>query len=358
MIPRLQLRLPGTARMEIPVTCEGPNNPKNTNSFITQGDLIDISAASGCDLISTVCTPPTICQFTKDPAVQRDCVAHPERYAVIPFNGDYSIVRSDLLGADIADKASVKWAVCCGCGESAPNLPGPVKTTVPSHGGPTPTQLCGPPVTEQAQIDRLKDIRKLYVDQLRKLWPEFQEHLNETKDNVEAYRAAIGACAIEEIGQELLTFYVGQNGGKAGEATTKFIGVTQKLMDGDWSFLLPKSAPGTEEEGKLYDLEQAWDIIRNALSGMGAGSPEGMREKIEDCPALPDKLREGALKFVDNMQGYLEMMPELQHLVTLVRQTDLESWNWQYRYYLGCVQYQECKGLDPSTCPMPPEAPR
>src|SRR5439155_19076311 len=74
MIPRLQLRLPGTARMEVPVTCEGPNHPKNTNSFITQGDLIDISAASGCDLISTVCTPPTICQFTKDPAVQRGCV--------------------------------------------------------------------------------------------------------------------------------------------------------------------------------------------------------------------------------------------------------------------------------------------
>src|SRR5204863_5996334 len=111
-----------------------------------------------------------------------------------------------LPGANVAEHASVKWAVCCGCGESAPNLPGPQKTTLPSNEGPTPTQdACGPPVNEQAQIDRLSAIRQQYVDQLKSLWPEFEEHLNETKDNVEAYRAAIGACGIEEIGQEVLT---------------------------------------------------------------------------------------------------------------------------------------------------------
>jgi hypothetical protein len=126
-------------------------------------------------------------------------------------------------------------------------------------------------------------------------------------------------------------------------------------MDGDWSFLLPKNAPGTEEEGKVYDLEAAWDIIRSAQSGNGTVTPEGMREKIEECAALPTNLREGALTFIDSTEAYLEMMPRLRTLVNSVRQIDLLTYDWQLRYYPQCVQYRECKGLDTSTCSKPPE---
>jgi hypothetical protein len=362
LAPSLVFQLQDAVELDVPITFKnlptglGGQETTDTIPFVAQGqDTQIIVDQPGCGNPPQIgCVGPTLCWAGQYPSVAKDCIANPERYAVIPFAGG----TARELSSDEADAhdglkyEAVKWAVCCGCGEGAPTVPGQAQTPGPQSGGPTPTpDLCPAPLEAQSQIATLALRRQQIVDEIKSQWSQFQDYRNEAQDNVEAYRAAIGFCAIEEIGQEMLTFEVGENGGKAGAATTKIIGIAQKLMDGDWSILLPKN----EEPGEEYDVEQAWDVIRNILSGAGAGSPEGMREKLEECDLLPADLRAGALKFVDSTQAYLEMMPALRTLVNDVRQLDIVSYDWQLKYYPQCVQYQECKGLDPSTCPLPPE---
>jgi hypothetical protein len=56
-----------------------------------------------------------------DPSAMRECIAHPEKYAVIPFSG------SGTHSGEFEDSPTVqvKWEVCCGCGTRPEAGPAP-----------------------------------------------------------------------------------------------------------------------------------------------------------------------------------------------------------------------------------------
>jgi hypothetical protein len=289
------------------------------------------------------CVTPTACEGSKDSAVQAECKQHPERYAVIPFTGEQTL---SMPTTDVLTNQSVKWAVCCGCGDAAPTTPQPQP---PSRPAPTATpNLCQAPTGEQAQLDRLQHLRDDYVKELGKKWTPFKEQMDEAEANIEAYRSTIATCAIADVGKELVNYYAGEKGGEAGEAMVKLIDIMEKLSEGDVSVVLPDNEAW------------AWTTIQTVISGLGAGSPEAMREKINECSIsdfIPSNLRDGALKFVNSTEAQMEMLPEIRLLVGRIHQTELEYWTWQNNYYKACVDFQECKGQDTSICPKPPAAP-
>jgi hypothetical protein len=65
------------------------------------------------------CVAPGACYRAED-ALRRDCVLHPDRYAVIPFEGSETRrLMPGVAGLNSGEFKDVttRWRVCCGCGE-------------------------------------------------------------------------------------------------------------------------------------------------------------------------------------------------------------------------------------------------
>jgi len=73
---------------------------------------------------NSFCTNAGYCSLghtIADPSAMRECIAHPEKYAVIPFSG------SGTHSGEFEDSPTVqvKWEVCCGCGTRPEAGPAP-----------------------------------------------------------------------------------------------------------------------------------------------------------------------------------------------------------------------------------------
>ena len=64
--------------------------------------------------VHSACVAPTVCVEAPDDQ-RRDCILHPDRYAVIPFSGSGRVGDASPGGTDVTTDR--KWEVCCGCGE-------------------------------------------------------------------------------------------------------------------------------------------------------------------------------------------------------------------------------------------------
>jgi hypothetical protein len=112
-------------RVETPVRCFEPSGG-GTGSW-TLPVIGEVTTFGRGDCGSELaCVAPTLCVRAEGDQ-QRDCMTHPDRYAVIPFAGDQSVVY-DTGGIEllrIVKTQRFRWNVCCGCGEAPACAPRP-----------------------------------------------------------------------------------------------------------------------------------------------------------------------------------------------------------------------------------------
>ncbi len=226
----------------------------------------------------------------------------------------------------------VSWSLCREGDACPPPAPLP-----PAGDEPEP-EPCGDLAAERALVDVLWDQRQSYAADLEAEWHALELAHGEMLDNVEAYRAAIGACAIWDIVSETLE----SASGWAGEFTE----FGTKVLSGDLSAFVG------EEPWKSL-AERAWDVFPRESTWAGL-----MRDRVSGCSApIPPDLRAAALRFVDSWERVRELMPSVQEKLNRIRDQDLRYWEKWQRFYQTCLRWAACKGLPPSSCPQPPEQP-
>lgn len=226
----------------------------------------------------------------------------------------------------------VSWSVCR---EGAACPPPP---PLPAGGPPPDADPCGDLARDRAQVDVLWDQRQAFATDLEAEWHRLEQAQGAMLDDVEAYRAAIDACAIWDIVGEALESW-GDWGGEFPEFVTK-------VLSGDLSAFV-----GDDTWGPL--AERAWAAFPRESTWAG-----NMHDHISGCGApIPPDLRAAAHRFVDNWERVRGLMPSVQEKLNRIRNQDLRYWEEWHRFYQTCLQWAACKGVPPTECPRPPEQP-
>ncbi len=290
----------------------------------------------------------TRCAEPLGEALRRECITHPERSAVIPFSGEVTW-RSPTETFDGPVRTDYRWEICCGCGERPAGAP-PESSRTP----------CPDFSQYEAQADlRLRQGQALR-NQLHTEWSEFQSSWHQAAQLRSDYDLVIRSCALWEIGEKLVDF-VASGGGEAAASFTALAGIVNKIAQGDPSWVL---AFAGSPEG--VSIQGMFDTINSTVSGIEsvgkAGTIEGMQEKLQECAGtglIADAVWQGAQDYLHNLKAALDMLPAIQHLVTTIRDTDLDYWTWRNRLYQACLDSAACRGEPPSVCDQfkPPDAP-
>ena len=233
----------------------------------------------------------------------------------------------------------VAWSICR-AGVQCPPLPAPAGGgALPPPPPPPPEEdSCGDLAQERALVDLLWAQRQAYAADLETEWHALESAQAEMLDGVEAYRAAIDACAIWDIVSETLE----SAAGAAGEFTE----FGTKVLSGDLSAFV-----GDDFWGPL--AERAWDAFPRESTWAG-----NMHDRISGCGApIPPDLRAAAHRFVDNWERVRGLMPSVQEKLNRIRDQDLRYWEKWQRFYQTCLRWAACKGVPASDCPRPPEQP-
>lgn len=229
---------------------------------------------------------------------------------------------------------SAEWRICRE-GTNCPPPPEPGAPEAPSSPSPDP---CGDLARARSLVDVLWDQRQAYAGELEAEWNALEQAHGEMLDNVEAYRAAIAACAIWDIVSETLE----SASGWAGEFTE----FGTKVLSGDLSAFV-----GDEPWKSLS--ERAWDVFPRQSTWAGL-----MHDRVTGCSApISHEMRTAALRFVDSWERVRGLMPGVQQKLNRIRTQDQKYWDQWNTYYRDCLRYAECKGLPASSCPQPPSTP-
>lgn len=262
-----------------------------------------------------------------DPREPRTALEDPEARGLVQgrMQGSYAV-------SDGFSDLTVSWMLCREGDACPPPPPGPSASPTPS---PDP---CGSLGQARSLVDVLWEQRQAYAGELEAEWNALEQAHGEMLDNVEAYRAAIDACAIWDIVSETLE----SASGWAGEFTE----FGTKVLSGDLSAFVG------EEPWKSLS-ERAWDVFPRQSTWAGL-----MHDRITGCSApISHDLRTAALRFVDSWERVRGLMPAVQQKLNRIRTQDQKYWDQWNTYYRDCLEYARCKGLPPSTCPPPPASP-
>ncbi len=298
-----------------------------------------------------LCVAPTACE----PGASDPCAAHPDRYAVLPFEG-----KARIGGDGLTEEVS--WRVCCGCGDrDAP----PDMSRDP----------CGDLEQYRAQVERAAAEAEALRKQHDSLLESFEQHQELARGYSSNYELYFRRCGQWDKAMELVALIAGGSGApKAAQAFVAWFGIMEKVSEGDPSVILAilgqafegvDAAEGVLDlPGALSDMsyEDLWDEISELRSAMERDdSIESIRQEIKDCsgtPIVSDAVYQDALKFVAEMEAMLELQPQINSLAVKIGQAHVQHWEWQWDLYNACLQWAACKGIDPSTCGPPPAAPR
>jgi hypothetical protein len=300
------------------------------------------------------CVAPTACW---DPATAtEDCFIHPERVAVIPFEG--SLVDGpdrEARGLCVTPGASqVRWRVCCGCAET-----GPPPEFAP-RGDP-----CGPPDPQQALLDTALRQQREILRPLGELLREQQRIQQQASQWQGDFDHATRDCQLWSVARTLVGLLA--SGGAPGigtgalrgaqpvEATKQFwnfLAMVEKVNAGDPTWLLPN-----HEFGDWASVEDAWDGFMVGYGALGPSSPESLRQGLQQCgaPTL-EAVLDGAYEYLRLM----EQLPALGERMNLIlndsRAKDHEIFNLWQNWQRACREYESCRGGDPSRCEEPPQS--
>jgi hypothetical protein len=251
------------------------------------------------------------------------------------------IAGGDQAGSDVR---KLEWDICRlgskGC--QPPDFP----------------QSCRPGASNTAGCEAQ---REQLVEELKKKWGEYQEHLAQANENRAAYQKVVAACAAGDIAMKVATYIVGpiekeenlknisKEANETREALKIVAEVTQKMINGE----NPLTIAHSEELGlrDLATLQGALEAIGEAGSLFHNITPEGMREHLEECSTpIPDSTYQDALSYISNLEAMMELAPEIQTLVNNIRQLDIQCQDEQWQAYKGCVEDARCHQQDPSGC--------
>jgi hypothetical protein len=322
-----------------PITCSGRGS-----SYVAGRWVLPIGGAIFPGAIADVGTHPvagTACHAARDPALQRDCYVHPERYAVIPFRGEQSW-HVQHPAQETFVEGQTRWEVCCGCGRPSgppppPPEPRPSPRASPRPPGSSPDP-CGSLAQSKSLVDTLWAQRQSHKPALERAMRELQSAHDEMMFNLPAWKTANPLCAIGDIVQTVLT----EAAGDFGEA----LDLVAQIAEGDLSYLIESD-----------EISAALEVFAAGREAGGAASASNMRDRIAGCSVLSDPLRAGANAFVDNYERVLRLMPQVQEQVNWFRTQDQKYWDQWNTYYQECVRYARCKGLPQPPCPAPPATP-
>jgi hypothetical protein len=322
----------------VPLTCTGAGS-----TFAGGEWRLPVNGAIFPGAVPDVGTHPSSagpCHAPQGAERQRECYTRPDRYAVIPFRGSESWHRQAPAQARFVE-GSTLWNVCCGCGRPDGPPPGGDRDPSPRPPRPSPSPSfdpCGSLAQSRSLVDTVWAQRQSQTATLERDMRDLQDAYDEMLFNLEAWRAAIGFCAIADVVQTVLT----EASGKFGEV----LDLAAQIADGDLSYL-------NDSDG----LSAALEVLDGVTAVTGAGNPSNMRDRIAGCAALPPNLRAAANTFVDNYAKVLRLMPQVQQQVNWFRTQDQKYWDQWQKYYRDCQAYARCKGLPAPPCPRPPESP-
>ncbi len=225
--------------------------------------------------------------------------------------------------------ASIKQGSCSGMGSGA----------------------CKEPELEKAQKERLEKEYQKLRDQLRVLWQRFRAHETLANSNISKYRQYIAVCAIYDIAIKLLEYVIGEGQSKD---LVKLKDIIEKYSNGDILTI-----PLLYETSNEIELDDVFEAVYNGISALGAGNPQNVLVKINDCigKVASDTLYRGAMAFIDNWEAALKLLPQIEQLMKKMEDVAEEHWSWQHKEYKACVEYQTCLGNDGASCPKPPAKP-
>lgn len=209
-------------------------------------------------------------------------------------------------------------------------------------------------------LDNCTQERNAKVDELKKTWDEYQQHVAAMQENQGAYRAAVAACAAWGATQKILLYAVGAAPVEGGvdaktaseikefrEALELFADISGKIISGE----NPLTIPDQKGLENLAALQWAGETVAQLLSMTKAANPEAMQEHLQECGApLSDATYGAAVKYVKNLEEALDLLPEIQTQVNDIRQKDFECQDAQWKAYEACIECARSQGGDESGC--------
>lgn len=231
----------------------------------------------------------------------------------------------------------VSWAIC----REGENCPSPDR--VGGEVAPDNKDDCGDLARERSLVDVIWEQRKADAAALEIEWNRLQEAHREMKDNIEAYRSAIGICAIQDVIGEVLGTFVPD-----GVPQIEFVNFVTSVLGGDIGWSLAPEPWGT--------LAQRLSAAYPSKGGYAAF----MRGRLDECSSLlvNAKHKAAAYRFVDQWERVRQLMPAVQEKINRVRTRDQDYWDRWNKYHKICVAYAQCKKIPPQDCPEPPAEPR
>ena len=355
-----------------PLTCVdlGPGGGQGTSewSLPVIGDIRPWSHEE-CDnpLRHSACTPATMCQGATGDQ-HRDCLLHPERYAVIPFEGSERVVTS-TGGVDVT--IGYRWEVCCGCGEP-PSGPPPEMSQDP----------CGDLGIQRGQMQVAVDTSAL----LRRRLKPHRVAYDRAKQQASQYRPDFDfvarSCAGWDIAVMLTQALFGGVGAAEGlgptegaQAFSKLMSLVEGVLEQDPTLPLTMFLSAAEElevagetalEVKLLGIE-GWTasgvidtvgtVTDGALEFLSRDEIQTQRDRLEDCtdtPLVAGITFDDARRYLDYAEEAARELSEILPLMTRIEQSDTAIYNAWHAYHRACLDYAACTGRDPAVCNPPP----
>ncbi|MBK5260276.1 MAG: hypothetical protein JJE51_11830 [Thermoanaerobaculia bacterium] len=356
-------------RTRTPITCVLPSGGGSSGGweFAVIGEI-----TAPCDSsfqCFVACVQPTLCAHPTELEQKRDCALHPGRYAVIPFVGSQTKVCDDSAGTVVT--LSYRWKVCCGCGEP-PSGPPPEFSQDP----------CGDLGVQRGLLQVAVDTSSALRRELRPHLDRFQLEKHQAGQYRNDFDYVSNSCAGWDVAVTLTEALFGGVGAAEGlgptegaQAFSKLLSIIQAVIDQDPTIPLTAFLGAAEElevagesalavtllgiEGFTTSgvIDTVGSITNGALEFLQAGEVQAQRERLEDCtdtPLVAGVTFDGAREYLDHAEAAARELSAALPLMTRIEQSDTNIYNRWAAYHQACLQYAECKGLDPAVCNPPP----
>lgn len=258
----------------------------------------------------------------------------------------------------------VSWSICR-AGVTCPPPPefedGGGTTDTPER--PPGEDPCGDMQQIRAPLDLAMDQQSLYLHQLQQLLQEHQRLIDQSEQWKGDFEHATRDCGLWSVAKWLTGFLA--TGGASGGEDIKhikelwnFLGMLEKLSNGDPSWMLPNTEFGPDGKEWL-SLEDAWDGFMIGYGQIDEGSPSSIKQDLQNCgaPTLHEVL-DGAYEYLGLLEQIEPLARRMNEAANRVRDQDEMLYDKWSRYQSQCQEYQRCKGGSPAACDSwPPPGP-
>jgi len=303
-----------------------------------------------------VCVQPSECSKPSGASIQRDCMLHADRHAVIPFEGEehwQSPKASDPRYSGVLS-AKVHWEICCGCGDA-----------------PAPPQTSNDPCPSTTEADnRLKTNRikrQLALLELDEHGAAYEEALKEANAHYPDYMKTVEGCLVQDAATDALIAMLAPElvTEETPEAVAHAIEWAEQkgLMPPMGMQLIAKIIDkiiGGEDPTTAIDREgkQVWAETFDAINKVetlfdATRTAAGMEKTAEQCQGaflVSAETKLSADKCVESFKAALAQLVEINKLQNKIRDLDTEYPDLQYKAWAACVSRARCKGTPESDC--------